>query len=309
MSYKESDKVLINIWSFLMPLILATWGSIWLSKKLFADKEVSMAIQRAGEVILSESELQKNRENPAVRTTMTLLNKVSVVVDLNTLILNNMRNMYNLMGQKKRAERELALFIVYGFAGALPLFLVPLITDFWGYVIIYPIAAGILTYQQYLNLQKEYRKWQREIIKDLPELIDKLRISFASGRDYISTFAQARENSGPKMRAIIDKLINDLQCMRPSQALDLFADSFRMPVVNKFASAVKIAIEYGYAQAENYFKIIENDIIEVRKAAIEELTRSKPEKVKELYIIIITLAVGTLLLKGWEIFTQFNEII
>ena len=148
-----------------------------------------------------------------------------------------------------------------------------------------------------------------EIIKDLPDLIDKLRISFASGRDYISAFIQARENSGPKMRSIIDKLINDLQCMRPHQALDVFADSFKMPIVNKFASAVKISIEYGYQQAENYFKIIENDIVEVRRAAIEELTRAKPEKVKELYIIIVGLAAGALLLKAWEIFSQINEII
>jgi len=111
------------------------------------------------------------------------------------------------------------------------------------------------------------------------------------------------------MRVMIDKLINDLQCMRPTQALDIFADSFKMPAVTKFTSAVKIAIEYGYDSAENYFQTIETDIMEVRKVAIAELTKSKPEKVYQLYLVLLSLAVCSLLLKGWEIFSQVNRII
>jgi hypothetical protein len=96
--------------------------------------------------------------------------------------------------------------------------------------------------------------------------------------------------------------------MRPAPALDLFAQSFKMPVVTKFASAVKIAVEYGYEAAENYFRIIETDITEVRRVAIEELTRSKPEKVYQLYLVLFSLAVGSLALKGWEIFSRINQI-
>ena len=301
--------MLAAIWSFFLPVLLAAICASGVSQRIFTDKEVIKAIKQAGEAVLPERDIEKAHENAAIRTTMNILAKADVVFDLNTLILNDMRNMYNLMGVKKRPEREVALFIVYGLAGALPILLVPAITGFIGYIVLYPAVAGMLVYRQYVKLQKDYRQWQREIIRDLPHLIDKLRISFASGRDYISAFIQARENSGSKMRSIIDKLINDLQCMRPHQALDLFADSFKMPIVNKFASAVKISIEYGYRQAEDYFKIIENDIVEVRRVSIEELTRAKPEKVTELYIILVGLAGGALLLKGWEIFMQINEII
>ena len=302
-------RLVLVLWSFIMPLGVAVFAAVWLSGRLFADRAVIRAIREAGEVILNEQALARKHENPAIRLTMDALASCERLFDINALILNDMRNMYNLMGEKKRAERELALFIVYGFAGALPILIIPILTNYPGYLVFYPVAAVVLVYQQYKKLQNDYRKWQREIIKDLPELIDKLRISFASGRDYISTFIQARDNSGTKLRSIIDKLINDLQCMRPAQALDLFADSFKMPVVNKFASAIKISIEYGYEQAENYFKVIENDIVEVRRVAIEELTRSKPEKVKELYALLIVMAVGSLLLKGWEIFSQINNII
>ena len=85
--------------------------------------------------------------------------------------------------------------------------------------------------------------------------------------------------------------------MRPTQALDIFADSFKMPVVTKFTSAVKIALEYGYESAESYFQTIEQDIMEVRRVAIEELTKSKPEKAYQLYMILMALAVGEMCIR------------
>lgn len=253
--------------------------------------------------------MEMARENKATQYIMGILNWLNNYLDLQGLIIGNMQNMLILMEAPKRAERELAVFILYGLGGALPILAVPFITGYLGYIVLYPLAVGILIFQQFLKLQRQYRNWQVEITKDLPELIDKLRISFASGRDYIAAFAQARESSGPRMKNIIDKLIHDLQCMRPAQALDHFADAFKMPVVSRFASAVKIAVEYGYDASESYFKIIENDITEVRRVAIEELTKSKPEKVYQLYFILIALAGAALLIKGWEIFSQIEKII
>ena len=154
-----------GIWSFLLSLIVAALCSIGFCKRLFADKEVIKAIKQAGQVILPERDIEKARENAVVRTTMNALARADVVFDLNALILNDMRNMYNLMGLKKRPERELALFIVYGLAGALPILLVPVITGFMGYTVMYPAVAGILVYQKYLTLQKAYRKWQRKLSK------------------------------------------------------------------------------------------------------------------------------------------------
>lgn len=300
--------MLTTVWSFFMSLILATTGAYYLGKKIFTDKHTKKAIKKAREVIMSERELEMSSENRVTKYVLDLLPRVQKLIDLEHLVLSDLRNMLNLMGIKRRAEKELASYVVKGFIGALPILAVPAITGYAGYFALYPVFIFVLTYQQYMKLKKQYKKWQIEITKDLPELIDKLRISFASGRDYISAFNQAKENSGPRMRTIIDKLINDLQCMRPGHALDLFANAFKMPVVNKFASAVKIAIEYGYETAENYFRIIESDIIEVRRVAIEELTKSKPEKVYQLYLVLLGLATGSLAIKGWEIFSQVDKI-
>lgn len=299
---------MIVIWSYLFPFAVAIGGAGLVKLMLFPHRSTVKAMLRVKEVVLTEWELEKSREPKIVQFIIDLLPRLQEVFDLEQLFLRELRNMNSLMGIKTRPERDLARFLAQGLIGALPIFIVPFLTKFYGYLALYPVAVVFLVIQRYRKHKGEYEKWQREIIRDLPDLIDKLRISFASGRDYLSAFIQARDTSGPKMRGMIDKLINDLQCMRPTQALDIFADSFKMPVVTKFTSAVKIALEYGYESAESYFQTIEQDIMEVRRVAIEELTKSKPEKAYQLYMILMALAVGALSLKGWEIFSQITEI-
>lgn len=297
------------IWSFVMPFALALFAAIQVKKRLFTDKSTHRAIMKAKEVIMSERELQISKESAITRYVLRIMTKIKNVLDLEHIILSDIRNMLNQMGHNKTAENELAGYVVYSMTSALPVIAVPFITGYCGYIALYPVAVGIVFYRKYMNLKKQYLRCQTELVKDLPDLIDKLRISFASGRNYIPAFVQAREYCGPGMRNMLDKLVNDLQCMRPAQALDIFADAFKLPFVTKFASAVKIAVEYGNEAAENYFRIIENDILEVRRLAIEELTKTKPEKVYELYLLLVFLAAGALLIKGWEIFSQVSEII
>lgn len=300
---------MIVIWSYFFPLVIAIGGAGLLKLLLFPRKSTLKAMLRVREVILSEWELERSREPKLVQLIIDWLPRLQEVLDIEQLFLRDLRNMNSLMGIKTRPERELARFFAQGIVGGLPILIVPFITEFYGYLALYPVAVIFLIMHGYRKHKADYEKWQREIIRDLPDLIDKLRISFASGRDYLSAFIQARDTSGPKMRAMIDKLINDLQCMRPTQALDIFADSFKMPAVTKFTSAVKIALEYGYESAESYFQTIEQDIMEVRRVAIEELTKSKPEKAYQLYMILMALAVGSLILKGWEIFSQVAKIL
>ena len=296
-------------WSFFLSFALALFSAVQIKKRIFIDTGTHRAIMKAKEVLMSDRELQIYRESALTRYVLGIMKNVKNVLDLDYLILSDIRNMLTLMGRNNNPENELAGYVVYSMTVALPVLAVPFITGFCGYLALYPAAVVVIFHKRYMKLKKEYLRWQTELVKDIPDLIDKLRISFASGSNYIAAFMQAREYSGPGMRNMIDKLINDLQCMRPAQALDMFADAFRLPVVTKFASAVKIAVEYGNEAAENYFRIIENDIIEVRRVAIEELTKSKPERVYELYLLLIVLAAGALIIKGWEIFSQVSQII
>jgi len=158
-------------------------------------------------------------------------------------------------------------------------------------------------------VKRRFRQWQNDIVRDIPELIDKMRISLASGKDYISALRTVRENSGPRLSAILDKLINDMQIMKPSLALDEFAAAFGMPVMIKFVAAVKVGIETGYEQSENYFIHIEQDIRDLRKLALEELTRSKPEKTVLLKVIMVFHAIAAFGLTTMKLFSEINRII
>jgi Flp pilus assembly protein TadB len=277
---------------------------------LLGDKQTArQAIVRAGVVLLTEKELALAREDRLTRYVWELIELSKKRVNLEGWVLGSMRKMLHLMGREKSAEKELSTYFVKALVLALPILIVPLITGFLGYVLLYPFFVGLLIVQFYRQLKKEYQQWQAQLIRDLPDLIDKLRISFASGRDYIAAFIQIRDHSGMKMRGLIDKLISDLQYLPPAKALDLFAAAFQMPVVDRFVSAVKIAIKYGYQAADNYFQTIENDITEIRCVVIEELTKSKPEKIYQLYVLIFALVISALALKAWELFSQLGTIL
>lgn len=300
--------MLFTAWSFIMPFFTAALTAILVAKYFFMERHMIKAIMRANEAVMSEKELELARESKGIRLIAALINRLDRVISMKTLVLDNVNTMLHMMGRKKQAEKELAVYILNGMLGALPLVLTSALTGVWVYMALYPLGVFLITYRQYNNLRNKFKKWQIELVKDLPELIDKLRISFAGGRDHISALIQANESSGPRMRIVVDQLINDLQYMRYNQAFDQFSNSLKIPAAAKFTAAMKISVEYGYEQAENYFRIIENDITELRRTAIEELTKSKPEKVYQLYLMVIALAIAALAIKGWEIFTAVNKI-
>lgn len=298
------------LWSFLMPLIVSILLTYLFSKTLFEiDKRKKKQIVSAGDIILSDAELEMKKDGAVAKFISNILPKIKKYIDIDKFFINEIRKILLLMGEKnKSAERVFIGFIAQNLVNTLPILILPVITQFPAYVIAYPIAVIMMLFQRMNGLKKQYKKWQIEVSKDLPELIDKLRISFASGRDYISAFRQAQKNSGPTLKILLDKLINDFQAMRPGQALNEFSSAFKMPIMNKFTTAVKIAIENGYDQAETYFQAIEADIIELRRVAIEEITKSKPEKVYQLYIIAASMAIGALALKGWEIIQSASKV-
>ena len=172
----------------------------------------------------------------------------------------------------------------------------------------YPVAAAVLFKQALRDIDKKYLKWQKELARDIPEVMDRMRICFAGGRDYLSALRQAQTAGGPAMNQAIEKLIHDIQSMGSATALRLFAVSFDLAAVQKLASALMLAVETGYGAAEAYFSSIEDEITALRREAAEALTRSKPEKVYQLYSLLFALAVAALVLKGGEIFSQVGKL-
>jgi Flp pilus assembly protein TadB len=302
------ENAVVKIWVVLLPIIMffltLTLFSVFFSK----DNRVRKAILKAGNVVLSEKELQRRKHGKIISLVAELMPKIEKVVDFEKILGYDLRKMLTLMGEKKKPEHVYADHIVTALVASSTLLIIPFLTKSIGYIFLYPLGVMAIMFGQSQMVKKRYRAWQTEVVKDIPELIDKMRICLASGKDYISALKKVQENSGPRLSNILDKLINDMQIMRPNQALDEFANAFGMPVMIKFVAAIKVGIEVGYEQAENYFVHIEQDIRELRKVALEELTKNKPEKVIILKALMITHAMAALAFTAVNLFKNINQI-
>lgn len=298
-----------QIWSYILPVMIFALIIYLLLIIISKDKIVVRAILKAGDLILSEDELQRRQDGKLVNLVADLLLRVEKILDFEKLLGYNMKQMLRLMGETKRPERIYADHIITALLASSVLLVIPFLTGFAGYILLYPAGVFLMMIGQARNVKIRFKNWQTEVIKDVPELIDKMRISLASGKDYISALKKVQENSGPRLSGILEKLLTDMQIMRPAQALDEFANAFGMPVMVKFVAAIKVGIDVGYEQAENYFIHIEQDIRELRKLALEELTRNKPEKVMVLKAIMIALAIAAFGLTAAELFSNVTEIL
>jgi len=297
------------IWSYILPLTVFFITACLVSALSGGDRSVRRAILKAGDIILTERELQKRQDGKLVSIVAALLAKLENVLDAEKFIGYNIKHMLSLMGEKRQPERIYADHIVTALLAGCAFLAVPFITGFIGYILLYPVGVAVILAGQAHRVRKRFKAWQAEIVKDLPELIDKMRISLASGKDYITALKTVRDNSGPRLATMLEKLINDMQIMRPARALDEFATAFGMPVMVKFAAAVKVGIEAGYEQAEAYFAHIEHDIRELRKLALEELTRNKPEKVVFLKAVMVLHAIAAFALTAVHLFSNLYRIL
>ena len=128
-----------------------------------------------------------------------------------------------------------------------------------------------------------------------------------SSVDYLSALEGAAAGTTALGRAL-EKLTEDIRTRGSQSALASFSASFDLPATNRLASALALAIESGYEAAEVYLVNIEEELRQLRQEAAEALVKGKPEKVKQLYFLLFILAIGALLLKGWEILGQVKTL-
>ncbi|MCL1804623.1 MAG: hypothetical protein FWG28_01250 [Clostridiales bacterium] len=213
-----------------------------------------------------------------------------------------------LMGEKAAGKETVTILLLRSLLISLPALALPLLWGDWWKAGFYLPAAAFLFRQELRALDKKYAAWQKELARDIPGVMDRMRICFAGGRDYLSALRQAQSGSGPAMDRALSRLIHDIQSIGSAGAFRLFAVSFDLPAVQKLASALTLAVESGYGAAEAYFNSIEGELAALRQEAAESLVRSKPEKIYKLYALLFGLAVGALGLKGWEILGQVGRL-
>lgn len=221
----------------------------------------------------------------------------------------SINRMLQMMGSSMTREDIFSQGLLQGLGGAIPLLSVPVLTEQWGWIVLYPVFSSAILYRSIHRIRLDFMVWQQQLVRDIPEVIDHLRISLAAGRNYLSALSQAGGSSGPAMNRALEQLIHDIHTLGSAEALRLFSASFDLPIMSKLAAAIRLAIESGHEAAESYFLNIEDEILMLRQEAAEALTKAKPEKVYQLYILLFGLALAALGLKCFEIFNLVSKLL
>lgn len=278
-----------------------------LLNNLFPKKEGKLYLaKRAENFLLTDYELKKRKEGWLVNKVSALIIKIEEITNISSAD-NNIKRILAMMGSNKSFARVIADQIIKAgiFAGCM--LVLPVLTGFRGYILLAPVAFVVLMVIQNREIYVNYRKWQNELIKDLPLLIDKIQISLEAGKPIMHALQQVYKTASPRLSAMLERLILDMQIMKQTVAMDKFARATGIPEMINFSAAVKIAIENGYDKSRSNFEILKEDIRKLRVISLNELTRSKPQNLRRLQILMALNAAIAMGYTFYVIFTEANK--
>ncbi|HOB82621.1 MAG TPA: hypothetical protein PKK19_07255 [Peptococcaceae bacterium] len=270
-----------------------------------ARRDMYLAV-RAENFLLSDYELKRRKEGWLANQLAVLLPRLERIMDLSGYGVN-LKRMLAMMGNTKGLELVLAEQITKAglFAGCM--LVVPFLTGSKVYFLLVPVAFIVLMLIQNREIYRKYKKWQNEIIKDIPLLIDKIQISMEAGKPLLHALQQVYKSASPRLRIMLERLLLDMQIMKQTEAIDKFARATGIPEMIIFAAAVKIAIENGYEKSKSNFEILKQDIRRLRIISLNELTRNKPQNLRKLQILMAINAALAMVYTFYMIFTEANK--
>ncbi|GGH41040.1 hypothetical protein GCM10008014_00340 [Paenibacillus silvae] len=219
-----------------------------------------------------------------------------------------LRRMYNLLGKENTFEEELADKVMKSLAGSLPFLVLPFLLQMPALFLAIPLATLVFFVTQLGEITKAYKRRQEEITRDLPQLIGKMMIALETGKSFMTTIHRLEDTSGPRMKKILSRLNANIRIMKLTDAIDLFAAETDVPVMRDFAAAVKIGVNNGYGDAKKYFDSIKGDLRKLRLAALKEVTRSQPQKIKLLYVLVAVHAFAAVIIAFIDIFSEIQNL-
>ena len=186
-----------------------------------ARRDMYLAV-RAENFLLSDYELKRRKEGWLANQLAVLLPRLERIMDLSGYGVN-LKRMLAMMGNTKGLELVLAEQITKAglFAGCM--LVVPFLTGSKVYFLLVPVAFIVLMLIQNREIYRKYKKWQNEIIKDIPLLIDKIQISMEAGKPLLHALQQVYKSASPRLRIMLERLLLDMQIMKQTEAIDKFA--------------------------------------------------------------------------------------
>jgi len=261
-------------------------------------------------VTKSDSELKRLRQGKITNYFAFRLYPIAnKFIKVDRLVGKKLRHMYSMLGKDETFEEMLAIKLVKSTIAALPILVLPILTKESLFFFLLPIMILVLYVKDISDIKREFELMQLELSKDLPQLIDKMMIALETGKPFITVFKSLEQtSSSQRMKTLLKRLNGNMLNMEPTRAIELFAKDTTIPVMVQFASAVKIGINSGYEEAKVYFDDLIDEILNLRRTALEQLTKSKPGKMKLLYMLLTVHALAAVVLVFYEMMKSAGSI-
>ena len=284
---------------FLIPILN------WMVPDFKYEREVS---RRAIKLARSEREWKiagKGRATMYVaEKIIPRLNNLSLF-NLDRIVGSNMRQMVETLGKYDSLEEMVASKFVFAAMCTVPIAFTAFAFNALHFLI--PVFFIVFFVKGISDVKGSFSKMQREITKDLPKLIEKMMMALETGKSFIVVFRELERTSGPRMKRLLKKLNSNLQDMDHASAIEMFAKETTIPVMLQFSSAVKIGINSGYEEAKDYFEDLRDEIVQLRRTALTEITSSRPERLKLLQLALIMCSVISVVICFISIFSELGK--
>lgn len=176
------------------------------------------------------------------------------------------------------------------------------------FLVMGPVLSGLLFYSGLRKIKLKYQERQNRLIRDLPNLISKMIIALEVGQQLTDIFREVSERCDPLLSKLLKQLIANSNNMPMRSALQIFANEVNLPVMYDFISVVNVIMEKGFHEGEGDLNSIKNDLKELRRLSLIELTKGNPEKMNFFYAMMIGHVIVFLFLTALVMFSALNSI-
>lgn len=238
--------------------------ALWVSK----TEDERMDLQQNKMILLVEKGLKKGK-----------------LIDF--IINKKYRERFNALELGYSYERYLAKIILLSLLICPLVFLMVMVSENSLFYLGIPLLGGVFFMLGLREIEVKYRKRQRLLVRDLPNLIDKMISGLEVGTPLTEVFRVVSTQSSPLLAKLLKEMITNCNRMSISAALTIFAAKVNIPVMYDFVRTAQIISDKGFYEAKNELVRIKERMRNLRKQSLQELTSSNPEKMNKFYILMI----------------------
>ncbi|BFH18338.1 hypothetical protein PMJ10TS2_79670 (plasmid) [Paenibacillus melissococcoides] len=215
---------------------------------------------------------------------------------------------YTSLGRKESFIQYISGLLVKSLIMVPPVIFLSIVANNALILLLAPIFSIVLFLLYVRDINRLYNQRKNTLIRDLPNLISKMMIALETGKSFLSVFQQVAEDCDPLLGEMLKRLIANAQNMPMRDALQLFAKEVDLPVMYDFISVINVGIEKGYKEAVPDLDSIKNDLRELRRLSLVEMTKGNPEKMNIFYTLLICHILIFLFLTFINLFSVLNSL-